>query len=137
MLVEPVLSYTLLVNGSVYGTQAARSAYLFACALLEKGHSLIVVEHNIDLIKCAEVLKHRLLEAGADKVDIFSTEGHPIVYGEKMIDPSKPTVLVYGHYDVQPAEPLELWKHGPFDPTIVDPKEHKLSPLCSMPYSAI
>ncbi len=79
-------------------------------------------EHKDDLIKCADALKHRLLEAGADKVDIYPTEGHPIVYGEKMIDPSKPTVLVYGHYDVQPAEPLELWKHGPFDPTIVDGK---------------
>jgi acetylornithine deacetylase/succinyl-diaminopimelate desuccinylase-like protein len=79
-------------------------------------------EHKEDLIKCADVLKQRLLEAGADKVDIYPTEGHPIVYGEKMIDPSKPTVLVYGHYDVQPAEPLELWKHGPFDPTIVDGK---------------
>jgi acetylornithine deacetylase/succinyl-diaminopimelate desuccinylase-like protein len=79
-------------------------------------------EHKDDLIKCADVLKHRLLEAGADKVDIYPTQGHPIVYGEKMIDPSKPTVLVYGHYDVQPAEPLDLWKHGPFDPTIVDGK---------------
>ena len=79
-------------------------------------------EHKEDLIKCADVLKQRLLEAGADKVDIYPTEGHPIVYGEKMIDPSKPTVLVYGHYDVQPAEPLELWNHGPFDPTIVDGK---------------
>ncbi len=79
-------------------------------------------EHKSDMIHCAEVLQQRLLEAGADKVEIFPTEGHPIVYGEKIIDPSKPTVLVYGHYDVQPAEPLELWNHGPFDPTIVDGK---------------
>ena len=79
-------------------------------------------EHKNDMISCAEALKKRLLEAGADKVEIYPTEGHPIVYGEKIIDPSKPTVLVYGHYDVQPAEPLDLWKNGPFDPTIVDGK---------------
>lgn len=80
-------------------------------------------EHKNDMVRCAEAVKQRLLEAGADKVEIFPVEGgHPIVYGEKMIDPAKPTVLVYGHYDVQPAEPLELWKSGPFDPTIIDGK---------------
>ena len=79
-------------------------------------------EHKNDMVKCAERVKQRLLEAGADKVEIFLTDGHPIVYGEKIIDPSKPTVLVYGHYDVQPAEPLDLWKSGPFDPTIRDGK---------------
>lgn len=79
-------------------------------------------EHKEDMIACAEALKQRLTEAGADKVTIYPTEGHPIVYGEKIVDPSKPTVLVYGHYDVQPADPLELWNHGPFDPTIVDGK---------------
>lgn len=79
-------------------------------------------EHKPDMQRCAEAIKERLLKAGADKVEIYSTEGHPIVYGEKTIDPAKPTVLVYGHYDVQPPEPLELWKSGPFDPTIVDGK---------------
>jgi len=79
-------------------------------------------EHNQDMVICAEMVKLRLQEAGADWVEIIPTEGHPIVYGEKIIDPTKPTVLVYGHYDVQPAEPLELWNHGPFDPTIVDGK---------------
>ena len=79
-------------------------------------------ENKEDMKRCAEAVKQRLLEAGADKVDIYPTDGHPIVYGEKIIDPSKPTVLVYGHYDVQPAEPLELWKSGPFDPTIIDGK---------------
>jgi acetylornithine deacetylase/succinyl-diaminopimelate desuccinylase-like protein len=79
-------------------------------------------EHKADMVHCAETLRQRLLEAGADTVEIYPTAGHPIVYGEKKIDPSKPTILVYGHYDVQPAEPLELWKHGPFDPTIVDGK---------------
>lgn len=79
-------------------------------------------EHKNDMITCAEAFKQRLLEAGADKVEIYPTDGHPIVYGEKIFDSSKPTVLVYGHYDVQPAEPLELWKSGPFDPTITDGK---------------
>ena len=50
----------------------------------------------------------------ADKAEVMATDGHPVVYGEKIIDPSKPTVLVYGHYDVQPAEPLELWTQPPF-----------------------
>ena len=79
-------------------------------------------EHKDDMIKCAEAVKARLEEAGADKVVIYQTEGHPIVYGEKIIDPSKPTVLVYGHYDVQPAEPLELWNSPAFEPTIIDGK---------------
>jgi len=79
-------------------------------------------ENKDDMIKCADAVKMRLLEAGADKVEIFPTDGHPIVYGEKIIDPAKPTVLVYGHYDVQPAEPLELWKSAPFDPKIIDGK---------------
>jgi acetylornithine deacetylase/succinyl-diaminopimelate desuccinylase-like protein len=79
-------------------------------------------EHKADMISCAEAIKSRLLEAGADKVEIYQTVGHPIVYGEKIFDPSKPTVLVYGHYDVQPAEPLELWNSGPFDPTVIDGK---------------
>jgi acetylornithine deacetylase/succinyl-diaminopimelate desuccinylase-like protein len=79
-------------------------------------------EHKQDMVKCAEAVKARLLEAGADKAEIYETEGHPVVYGEKIIDPSKPTVLVYGHYDVQPADPLELWNSGPFDPLIKDGK---------------
>ncbi len=79
-------------------------------------------EHKPDMVKCAEAVKQRLLEAGADKAEIFPTAGHPIVYGEKITDPKKPTVLVYGHYDVQPVEPLELWHSGPFDPVIKDGK---------------
>ena len=79
-------------------------------------------ENKADMAQCAESVKQRLLEAGVDKVEIYPTEGHPIVYAEKIIDPSKPTVLVYGHYDVQPAEPLDLWKSGPFDPVIIDGK---------------
>ncbi len=79
-------------------------------------------ENKADMLACANMVQQRLLEAGADRVEIFETEGHPLVYGEKMIDPSLPTVLVYGHYDVQPAEPLELWNSGPFDPVIKDGK---------------
>ena len=79
-------------------------------------------ENKADMLTCAEAVKQRLLEAGADKVEIYATDGHPVVYGEKITDASKPTVLVYGHYDVQPADPLDLWKSGPFDPTIKDGK---------------
>jgi acetylornithine deacetylase/succinyl-diaminopimelate desuccinylase-like protein len=71
---------------------------------------------------CANAVKERLLQAGADKVEIFETAGFPVVYGEKIYDQSKPTVLVYGHYDVQPADPLELWHSGPFEPVIKDGK---------------
>lgn len=68
--------------------------------------------------KTADWLKQKLIDAGADNVEICPTAGHPIVYAEKVIDPTKPTVLVYGHYDVQPAVPLELWTTPPFEPTI-------------------
>jgi len=71
-----------------------------------------------DVMKTAEFVKDSLIAAGADKVEVCPTAGYPIVYGEKMIDPSLPTVLVYGHYDVQPATPLELWETPPFEPTI-------------------
>jgi acetylornithine deacetylase/succinyl-diaminopimelate desuccinylase-like protein len=79
-------------------------------------------ENKNDMVKCAEAMKVRLLEAGVDKAEIYTTEGHPVLYAEKIIDPTKPTVLVYGHYDVQPAEPLELWHSGPFEPVIKDGK---------------
>jgi acetylornithine deacetylase/succinyl-diaminopimelate desuccinylase-like protein len=79
-------------------------------------------EHKEDMRTCAERVQQRLLEAGATKAEIMETEGHPVVYAEKIIDPSRPTVLVYGHYDVQPADPLELWHSGPFEPVIKDGK---------------
>ncbi|WP_159475332.1 dipeptidase [Dyadobacter sp. 3J3] len=71
-----------------------------------------------DMIRAAEFVRDRISEAGADKVEIYQTPGHPIVYGEKIIDPALPTVLVYGHYDVQPADPYELWNSPPFEPVI-------------------
>jgi acetylornithine deacetylase/succinyl-diaminopimelate desuccinylase-like protein len=79
-------------------------------------------EHKDDMRKCAELVRQRLLDSGCDKADVMETAGHPVVFGEKIIDPAKPTVLVYGHYDVQPADPLELWHSGPFEPVIKDGK---------------
>jgi acetylornithine deacetylase/succinyl-diaminopimelate desuccinylase-like protein len=79
-------------------------------------------EHKDDMQKCADAVKASMLAAGCDRAEVMATDGHPVVYGEKIIDPAKPTVLVYGHYDVQPAEPLELWHSGPFEPTIKDGK---------------
>lgn len=71
-----------------------------------------------DMNRCAEAVKKALLDAGADKAEIYPTKGHPVVFAEKKADPSLPTILVYGHYDVQPADPLDLWKTPPFEPTI-------------------
>jgi acetylornithine deacetylase/succinyl-diaminopimelate desuccinylase-like protein len=79
-------------------------------------------EHKPDMVTCAEAIRERLLQAGADTAQIFETPGHPIVFAERKVDASLPTVLVYGHYDVQPADPLELWQSGPFDPVIKDGK---------------
>ncbi len=74
--------------------------------------------HQTDMIRCAEAVKKSLMDAGVSKAEIYTTKGHPIVYAEKTDDVSKPTVLVYGHYDVQPADPLELWHSAPFEPVI-------------------
>lgn len=73
-----------------------------------------------DVQRCAEYTAMRLKEAGADNVTLEQTAGNPIVYGDKIIDPNKPTILVYGHYDVQPSVPDELWNTPPFEPTIKD-----------------
>jgi acetylornithine deacetylase/succinyl-diaminopimelate desuccinylase-like protein len=78
--------------------------------------------HKQDVRRAAEFLRERLIVAGVDNIEICETKGHPIVYAEKIVDPSKPTVLVYGHYDVQPADPLELWHSPPFEPVINDDK---------------
>lgn len=75
-----------------------------------------------DVRQAAEYVRESLAKAGADVAELHETAGHPIVYGEKNIDPSKPTVLIYGHYDVQPADPLELWTSPPFEPVIKDEK---------------
>src|SRR5690554_2165898 len=79
-------------------------------------------KYKEDVQNAAEFVAQKLRDAGADKVEICKTAGHPIVYGEKIIDNERPTVLVYGHYDVQPADPLELWDTPPFEPTVRDGK---------------
>jgi acetylornithine deacetylase/succinyl-diaminopimelate desuccinylase-like protein len=79
-------------------------------------------ENRQDMHRAAEYLKKSLLDAGADFAEIIPTDGHPVVYAEKMTDPSLPVVMVYGHYDVQPAEPYDLWKSPPFEPEIRDGK---------------
>ena len=77
-----------------------------------------------DVNDAAEMVAKYLKEAGADNVEVCETEGFPVVYGEKIVDASKPTVLVYGHYDVQPADPLELWESGPYEPVIKKTEIH-------------
>jgi len=79
-------------------------------------------KYKADVARCADAVKDSLLKAGADTAEICATAGHPIIYGEKIVDASLPTVLVYGHYDVQPADPLNLWTSGPFEPVIKDGK---------------
>lgn len=74
--------------------------------------------HNDDVLAGAEFVKTKLIDAGATRAEVFKTEGHPIVYGEWIIDENLPTVLVYGHYDVQPSDPDELWDSPPFEPVI-------------------
>ena len=71
-----------------------------------------------DILKTANTVKEALKKAGCDSVEICETTGYPIVYGEKLIDPSLPTILAYGHYDVQPADPIDLWDSPPFEPII-------------------
>ena len=79
-------------------------------------------EHKEDMVKTAQYIVDQLLQAGADKAEIMPTTGHPVVYGEKILDPSYPTILVYGHYDVMPVDPVELWHSPPFEPEIRDGK---------------
>ncbi|MBU5674095.1 dipeptidase [Paenibacillus brevis] len=79
-------------------------------------------EHKSDMNRAAEWVADSLRRAGMEQVEIYPTDGHPIVYGEHVHAPGKPTVLVYGHYDVQPVDPLELWESPPFEPTIRDNK---------------
>ena len=82
------------------------------------------IKFKDDVLKAANFLENNLIKIGADNVQIFPTDGHPIVYAEKIIDPSLPTVLVYGHYDVQPADPYELWDSDPFGPVVKKTKIH-------------
>lgn len=95
--------------------------------MLEELFSLIRIpsvsaqpEHKDDMVRCAEQWKKLLLTAGVDKAEVMPSNGNPIVYGEKMVDPQAKTVLIYGHYDVMPAEPFELWNTEPFEPVVKD-----------------
>lgn len=76
--------------------------------------------HKGDMLRCAERLTQLLKEAGADEAAVYPIDGHPVVFGQKIVSSELPTVLVYGHYDVQPVDPLELWKSDPFEPEIHD-----------------
>ncbi len=79
-------------------------------------------ERKEAMMRATEYLRDNLLASGADRAEVIPTQGHPVVYAEKILDPALPTVLVYGHYDVQPAEPLELWESDPFEPVVRDGK---------------
>jgi acetylornithine deacetylase/succinyl-diaminopimelate desuccinylase-like protein len=76
--------------------------------------------HKPDMIRCAQRWKELIMEAGADKCDIMPTQGNPVVYAEKIIDASKPTILIYGHYDVMPIDPANEWRTEPFEPVVKD-----------------
>lgn len=76
--------------------------------------------HKEDMVRCAEHLAASLMKSGADRAEVMPTAGNPVVYAEKIIDPKAKTVLVYGHYDVMPVEPLEEWRTDPFEPVVKD-----------------
>ena len=78
--------------------------------------------HKDDMVKTAEAIKVKLLAAGADKAEVLPTKGNPVTYAEKIIDKNLPTVLVYGHYDVMPVDPIDLWDSAPFEPEVRDGK---------------
>lgn len=79
-----------------------------------------LAEHTPDMKKAAEKYAGILRAAGVDRAEVYPTKGHPVVFAEKIIDKSKPTILVYAHYDVQPADPINLWKTPPFEPQVRD-----------------
>ena len=81
-----------------------------------------IAEHKPDMYKAAEYWKKILLEAGADRAEVYETEGNPVTYGEKIIDAALPTVMVYGHMDVMPVDPIEKWNSQPFEPEVRDGK---------------
>ena len=77
-------------------------------------------EHHDDMLACAERWAQLLLEAGVDEALVMPSQGNPVVFAQKIVNPDAKTVLIYAHYDVMPAEPLELWKSEPFEPEIRD-----------------
>jgi len=81
-----------------------------------------LTENRGDVVKAADFVAEKLRQAGLSRVEIFKTENHPLVYGEWLGAPGKPTLLFYGHYDVQPVDPIELWSNPPFEPIVKDGK---------------
>jgi acetylornithine deacetylase/succinyl-diaminopimelate desuccinylase-like protein len=81
-----------------------------------------ISDHKPDMEKAAQYWRASILAAGADKAEVLPSDGNPVVYGEKIIDPKLPTVLVYGHYDVMPVDPIEKWNTPPFEPVVKDGK---------------
>jgi acetylornithine deacetylase/succinyl-diaminopimelate desuccinylase-like protein len=79
-------------------------------------------ENKPDMVRAANYWKDSILKAGADKAEVIASDGNPVVYGEKMINPDLPTILVYAHYDVMPVDPIELWDSKPFEPIVKDGK---------------
>ncbi len=79
-------------------------------------------EHKQDMYRCAEKWVELMLAAGVDRAQVYETEGHPVAYGEKILDPSYKTVLIYGHMDVMPVDPIDLWHTDPFEPVVKDGK---------------
>lgn len=77
-------------------------------------------EHHADMLRCADRWRELLIAAGADKAEVMPSDGNPLVYAEKIIDAAAKTVLVYGHYDVMPVEPLDAWRSEPFEPIVKD-----------------
>ncbi len=81
-----------------------------------------IADHKPDMEKAAQYWRESILAAGADKAEVMPSDGNPVVYGEKIIDPKLPTILVYGHYDVMPVDPIEKWTTPPFEPVVKDGK---------------
>src|SRR3989339_146023 len=81
-----------------------------------------IASHKPDMYRAAASLKKLLLQAGVDSAEIYETEGNPVIYAQKMVNPDWPTVMVYAHMDVMPVDPLDLWKSDPFDPVIREDK---------------
>ena len=76
--------------------------------------------HKGDMVRAAEWLREALLKSGADRAEVMPTEGNPVVFAEKVVDAALPTVLVYGHYDVMPEDPVDEWRTQPFEPVVKD-----------------
>jgi acetylornithine deacetylase/succinyl-diaminopimelate desuccinylase-like protein len=81
-----------------------------------------IAAHKPDMVRASGFLRQALLSAGADKAEVYETEGNPVAYAEKMINPARPTVMVYAHMDVMPVDPIDLWHSDPFEPVIRDGK---------------